>query len=196
MDVSKLKKEKIKDAINSIITDYGFLTDEIDIENIKNISFSINELPVSDLERLLTPYIKRIWDYELSIGDYHIISWNKNATPPTRKHLTFATISKGNDIMSFCNSDNGIEYQITYDAIIGGCVKDGATVIEDKSKKSDFTIYEYDDKVVNSYNLDTKIITPMQLVRGCNSGYKSNHNELVLDSSKIIEIGIYEKKVK
>ena len=58
------------------------------------------------------------------------------------------------------------------------------------------TIYEYDDKVVNSYNLDTKIITPMQLVRGCNSGYKSNHNELVLDSSKIIEIGIYEKKVK
>ena len=196
MDVSKLKKEKIKDAINSIITDYGFLNDEIDIENIKNISFCVNELPVSDLERLLTPYIKRIWDYELSIGDYHIISWNKNATPPTRKHLTFATISKGDDIMSFCNSDNGIEYQITYDAIIGGCVKDGATVIEDKSKKSDFTIYEYDDKVVNSYNLDTKIITPMRLVRGCNSGYKSNHNELVLDSSKIIEIGIYEKKVK
>ena len=32
MDVSKLKKEKIKDAINSIITDYGFLNDEIDIE--------------------------------------------------------------------------------------------------------------------------------------------------------------------
>ena len=63
MDVSKLKKEKIKDAINSIITDYGFLNDEIDIENIKNISFCVNELPVSDLERLLTPYIKRIWDY-------------------------------------------------------------------------------------------------------------------------------------
>ena len=193
MDVSKLKKEKIKDAINSIIADYGFLNDEIDIENIKNISFSVNELPVSDLERLLTPYIKRIWDYELSNGEYHIISWNKNATPPTR---TFATISKGYDILSICNSDNGSEYQITYDAIIGGSVKDGATVIEDKSKKSDFTIYEYDDKVVNSYNLDTKIITPMQLIRGCNSGYKSNHNELVLDSSKIIEIGIYEKKVK
>ena len=32
MDVSKLKKEKIKDAINSIITDYGFLNDEIDNE--------------------------------------------------------------------------------------------------------------------------------------------------------------------
>ena len=43
MDVSKLKKEKIKDAINSILADYGFLNDEIDIESIKNISISINE---------------------------------------------------------------------------------------------------------------------------------------------------------
>lgn len=196
MDISKLKKDKIKEAINSIIVDYGFLNDEFDKENIKKISFNVNNLPVSDLERLLTPYIKRIWDYELSNGEYHIISWNKNATAPTRKHLTFATISKGCDIVSFCDSNNGYEYEITYDAIIGGCIKDGATIIEDKSKKSDFTIFEYDDKVVNSYNLDTKIITPMQLIRGCDSGYKSNHNELVLDSSKIKEIGIYEKKVK
>lgn len=112
MDVSKLKKDKIKNAINSIITDYGFLNDEIDKENIKNISLNVNKLPVSDLERLLTPYIKRIWDYELSNEKYHIISWNKNATPPTRKHLTFATISKGNDIMSFCNSDNGINIKL------------------------------------------------------------------------------------
>jgi hypothetical protein len=193
MDVSKLKKDKIKEAINSIINDYEFLNDEIDIENINKILSNIDKVSVSDLERLLTPYIKRIWDYELENGEYHIISWNKNAVFPTRKHLTFATISKGDDILSFCNSDNGIEYKITYDAIIGGCIKDGATIIEDKSKESEFTIHKFDDKVVNSYNLDTKIITPMQLIRGCNSGYKSNHNELLLDSSKIIEIGSYKK---
>ena len=193
MDVSKLKKDKIKEAIDSIINDYEFLNDEIDIENINKIVSNIDKVPVSDLERLLTPYIKRIWDYELENGEYHIISWNKNVVSPTRKHLTFATISKGDDILSFCNSDNGIEYKITYDAIIGGCIKDGATIIEDKSKESEFTIHKFDDKVVNSYNLDTKIITPMQLIRGCNSGYKSNHNELLLDSSKIIEIGSYKK---
>ena len=68
MDVSKLKKEKIKDAINSIFAEYGFLNDEIDIANIKNISFCVIEFPVSDFDRLLPSYIQRIWDYELSHG--------------------------------------------------------------------------------------------------------------------------------
>ena len=75
-----------------------------------------------------------------------------------------------------------------------GSSPDSTTMIQILRKEG--FILNPNDKVVNSYNLDTKIITPMQLVRGCNSGYKSNHNELVLDSSKIIEIGIYEKKVK
>ena len=39
-----------------------------------------------------------------------------------------------------------------------------------------------DERVVNSYNLSTPIITPKQTIDSKNNNYKSKHNEIILDA--------------
>ena len=86
------------------------------------------------------------------------------------------------NVDSFCNAVIGVKYKVNIDAFIGACEKDAATVIEDKSKKSIYTIMDLDnEKVVNSYNLATSIITPKQTINAEDNTYLSKHNEVLLD---------------
>ena len=121
-----------------------------------------------------------IWEKELSSGEYAVISWNKSITLPDREKITYATLSRRDNLLRFCGSDNGIELNITFDSIIGAINKDGATLLE--SNHNEYTVGMIDDKYVNSYNGATKLITPFQLV---NLDQSYLYNELILDSSKI-----------
>ena len=46
------------------------------------------------------------------------------------------------------------------------------------------------DKVVNSYNLATPIITPKQATSESENTYQSKHNEIILDARYVIPIKI------
>jgi hypothetical protein len=121
-----------------------------------------------------------IWEKELLSGEYAVISWNKSVTLPDRDKITYATLSKRDNLIRFCGSDNGIELNITFDSIIGAINKDGATLLE--NKYNEYTVGKIDGKFVNSYNGATKLITPFQLV---NLDQSCLYNELILDSRKI-----------
>ena len=121
-----------------------------------------------------------IWEKELLSGEYAVISWNKSLTLPNRDKITYATLSRRDNLIRFCGSDNGIELNITFESIIGAINKDGATLLE--NKYNEYTVGKIDGKFVNSYNGATKLITPFQLV---NLDQSYLYNELILDSSKI-----------
>lgn len=143
----------------------------------------INNPDTDKYDSRLEVIAQMIWDKELSSGEYAIISWNKATTPPNREKITYATISKRDNLIRFCNSDNGIELDITSDAIIGATNTDGATLLENKD--NEFTVGKVDGAYVNSYNGATKLITPYQLVNLEESGYNHLYNELILDSRKV-----------
>lgn len=188
MNIKAIRQKQIMELIKSLITDYSFLLTENDYNFINSISF--NNIDDTILEKI-ADIVKRVWEYDLNSGEYVIISWNKGVVPPDRSLITFATISKRNDIISFCDSDNGIEYSIEYDAILGALPKDGATL--PVKHPDEYTIAVIKGQAFSSYNCATKFITPKQLInlKDCNYNYK--YNELVLDSSKIKMLAEYRR---
>ncbi len=149
MNIEKLHEKRILEFCKSCISYYiDYLTPN-EINLINNIIDDTKLYKSSESE--LLKIAEKIWDNELSSGKYKVISWSKFADQKRKKFITFATLSKADEINSFCNSDLGIEYSITYKSIIGALNKDGATIIEDISKKNDFTIAIINNKVINSY---------------------------------------------
>lgn len=185
MNVCEIRKKQVNEVIHYLLSHYKELFNDDEIKNINNISCLVDSVSYNEMERSLSNYVKRTWDHDLNSGEYIVVTWNKNVTPPNRSYITFATIGKPDDIVPFCNSVDGTILDISYDAIIGGCVKDGATLVEDLSHENNFTIYKSKNNVINSYNCSTRLITAKQMIMLEKSNYKSLHNELVLDSSKI-----------
>lgn len=190
MNIENLRKKQILEFCKSCLDNYvKYLTpDEINLINdiISNNVFS------KDIQEKLLIIAEKIWNNELLSGKYKVISWSKFATQKRKNFITFATLSKIDEIDTFCGSDFGIEYSITYKSIIGALNKDGATLIEDINKQNDFTLAIINDKAINSYNGATKFITPIQLLDKSDNTYRSKHNELILDSTLIKEIGEFE----
>lgn len=187
MKIQNLREKQIIDLAKTCLEIYlSYLTKE-DIAIIYDV---INNLKdnYTDLENKLKPIVQKIWDIELASGNYVIVSWQKYANKKENQPITFATISKKEQIVSFCNLTEGTMYEISYDALIGALPKDAATLIEDK--ENDYTIGKIGSKAINSYNGATKLITPYQLVQlDANNDYKSKHNELILKTDLIKEIG-------
>ncbi|MCI8331037.1 MAG: hypothetical protein HFE04_02920 [Bacilli bacterium] len=191
VNINQIKTRQMLELVKSILNHYmNYITFE-ELEKIKEINSSSN-LNIEELERFFTPILQRIWTQELNSGKYIVISWNKYAEPKT-EDITFATLSSVDNIISFCNLEEGIECEISWQALIGACPKDGATLIEGKEKKSEYTIGEINGKIINSYNFATKFITPIQLISEVPNDYKSKHNELILNTSLIRKIDLNSK---
>lgn len=185
MEIKQLRQKQILEFCKSCLNDYlSYLTIN-EIAFIKNI---LNDqiFDKSQIDKLLN-IAEKIWNNELATDKYVVISWSKYAEQKEKSFITFATLSRKDDIISFCNSNLGIEYSITFKALIGALNKDGATLIEDISKKNEYTLAIIDNKVINSYNGATRLITPIQLLDQTNNDYPSKHNELILDSRYITE---------
>ena len=191
MDIHTLRKKQIYELTSSLIKDYKDILDEEDLSIIT--SCMNDDISFENKSEALLPIVRKVWDKELESGEYVLVSWNKNTTPPDRSMITFATLSKRDNVVSFCESNDGIEYNITFDSIIGALEKDAATLIEDEEKKNDFTIGIIGGKAINSYNGATKLITPKQLLDSSQNDYKSKHNEIILDSKLIKEVGSFSK---
>lgn len=197
MRLIEIRKAQIIELCQYIQEYYKeYLTiDELEKVNQINQKVNLNSLNVNEINAITAfflPIVNRIWDIELKSGDYIIISWNKYYEENQDKPLTFATISKRNNIVSFCELGEGTEYEISYSSIIGCLYKDGATLIEDLDKKNEYTIGMMNGKVINSYNGATKLMTPEQLVAKRENNYYTNYNELILDTRLIKKIGKYE----
>lgn len=196
--------QNIAFGINSVLNDYRFLFNEDEVSLLTNTLIKINveinqiqngifnsESIYSALlcEDYLKPLVFRCWDFENN-NDYQFISWFKNDFLGDMPSVISATFSCNND-NTFCNSRYGISYKVFINGFLGACNKDAATLVENKSKKSIYTIGETsDDRVVNSYNLATPIITPLQVLDKSLNCYKSKHNEIILDSRFIKPISV------
>lgn len=183
-------------GVTSMINDYFQLYTEQEIKTFRDISkiifsqiqllengiISIEKIySVLKYEEYLKPYIFRCWDYHISNG-YQYVSWFKNDNFGDMPQIISATFSL-NGTESFCDSTYGINYKVFIDGFLGALNRDAATLIEDKSKQSIYTIAFLDnDIIVNSYNLATPIITPKQVLDKRSNTYKSKHNEIILDS--------------
>ena len=194
MKIKELRERLVIDLCLSLLDDYiGYLNlEEIKItkeilEKMKNNTININEA-----QAVLLPLVNKIWNIELESGDYRVISWNKYNKEQPQKIVTFATLSKKDDIITFFNMNNGIEYEITSTSLLAALNKDGATLIEDMSKKNEYTVATIKDKVINSYNGATKFITPKILVKKRIIEYPSKHNELILDTRYIKKINDFD----
>lgn len=186
MNIEVLRKKQALEFCKTCLTHYTKYLKEEEINQINEMIThnTFNEF----LQQKLTSIAEKIWNNELESGKYKVISWSKFRNQKKKDFITFATLNTEEDLTSFCNSDLGIEYAITYQSIIGALNKDGATLIEDIDKKNDFTLAIINNKVINSYNGATKLITPIQLLDKSDNTYPSKHNELILDSSRIKEI--------
>ncbi len=173
--IKDIRKKQRINLIKCLMEHYGIFYAFFDVL----INNPDNDIFDEELEKIT----KKIWEQELLSGNYTVISWNKSNRLPDRKSITYATISKSDDIVRFCKSDNGIELDITFESLIGAINKDGATLLEEK--ENDYTIGKIDGKYINSYNGATKLITPYQLVNLDQSGYYYLYNELILDSKKV-----------
>lgn len=189
-------------GIQSMIKDYNYLykNDEIEIFNniikkiddmivkVKDNNYNNKELyKILDFEDYLKPFVFRCWNYEINNG-YKIVSWfkrDKIKDIPSVVSSTFGTDE------SFCESRYGISFKILIDGFLGACSKDAATILEEKSKASIYTIGCLPDgRVINSYNLATPIITPVQVRNTSFNDYMSKHNEVILDSRFIKPISV------
>ena len=187
MKIKELREKQLLELCISLLDDY---VDYLNLEEIKDIrtileNIKCTKINIKEMQIPLLPIVNKIWDIELKSGKYKVISWNKYANNPPEKIITFATLSRQEEIISFCNMKKGIEYEISSKSIIAALPKDGATLIEDISKKSEYTVAVIDDKVINSYNGATKLITPKRLIKRKIIEYPSKHNELILDSRYI-----------
>lgn len=191
-------------GIKSMIYDYTklYTTDEINlfnnihklinnhIEKILNNNYTNEEIyEILKYEDYLKPYIFRCWNYEYKNG-YMYISWFKEDKLNDPPQVVSSTFSYDiND--TFCESRYGINYEVYIDGFLGACSKDAATLIESPFKTSIYTIGKtLDGNIINSYNLATTIITPIQVLDKNLNTYKSKHNEIILDSKYIKPISI------
>ena len=193
MDIVTRKTKQTLELCNALLSSY---LQYLNSEEIIIINNSLKQLNYNDqletVQRALLPIVEKIWNIELASGNYTVISWNKHPGIKPKGPLVYATLSKDDDIINFCDMTSGIKYEINFNSIIGAFYKDGATIREDISKKNEYTIGFIDGKVVNSYNGSTKFITPIQLINNREINYRSKHNEIVLDARLIKEIGPYE----
>jgi len=187
MEIESLRRKQLYQLLSSLLNDYNNLLTADDLKMIKEIE----ESGLKDNYRL-EELVSRIWKSELDSGKYRVISWNKAVTNPDRSKIVFATLSYRDDIIPFCDAIDGVEYEITYDALFGACPKDGATV--PATYVSDYTVAIIDGQIYNSYNGATRLITPKQLINLDISGYKRSYNELILDASKIKKISDFHRK--
>lgn len=191
MNIEQIKIKQILEVSKSILENYiGYLSAK-ETDKIEEIALRIkneSHLNIKELEEFFAPILERIWNQELKSGKYIIISWNKYTENKAKGDVTFATLSKVDNITSFCNLEEGTEYEISWKALLGACPKDGATLIQEKEKRCKYTIGEINGKVINSFNHASKFITPIQLVEEVPNDYKSKYNELILDSSLIRDI--------
>lgn len=184
-------------TLSEMITYYSILYTEDELKLFINYKFKINKMTnisieeIRNIESSLKEFVHRIWDYELKNGK-KLISWLKNDAYEN-KELTFCTLIE-NDFNSFCNSGLGIKYDILNNAIIGASYKDGATLLENK-EPSFFTIGKIGEKVINSYNRATPIITPSIVLEDNNNTYFTKYNEVILDSKYIIPCEIVGTKI-
>ena len=187
LNIENLRKKQMLEFCRSALNDYNnlFGNEEINLIN----SFLQNK--EEDTNKLLS-ISKKIWDYELASGKYKVVSWNKYAHVKENQDIIFATLCTIDNMVSFCDMQEGIEYEINFESLIGALNKDGATLIEDISKQNKYTIGIINNKVINSYNGATKIITPKQLLNSDDNNYKSKHNELILNAQLIKKIGIID----
>lgn len=191
MNIHTLRQKQILDFCKSCLKNYLQYLNEEEINFIKT-TFQNNIFNENVINKL-TLIAEKIWNNELATGKYVVISWSKYAEQKRKKFITFATLSSKDDITSFCDSDFGIEYAISYKALIGALNKDGATLIEDKDRQNEYTLTILNGKAINSYNGATKIITPLQLLDQSDNNYRSKHNELILDSRYITELKEFTK---
>ena len=176
---------KILDGIRSLVVDYGFLFTSEELAMLKD--YEVLSDNISKAEEELKPYVFRSWEYEKNNGNY-FISWLKDDNVSLNKTVISSTFG---NVDSFCESVVGVAYDVNYEAFIGACEKDAATVVEDASKKSIYTIKELDNnRIVNSYNLATPIITPKQATSCSDNTYLSKHNEIILDGRYAIPVKV------
>lgn len=188
--IEKLSK-KIIDGITSALLDYPFLYSEEElrmlIENREKLEKIDDISMISNIEDTLKPLIFRTWMFENENGSNYI-HWIKDENFNRTSEVISTTFG---DTDSFCDSKLGIQYKVNLDAFVAACEKDAATIMEDSDKMSGYTIKELpNNKIINSYNLATPIITPKQVFEFENNEYKSKHNEIILDTKYAIPIGI------
>ncbi len=188
---------KIHDGIISMILDYNFLYNHEELDLIRNVLYLIdtenknkkysveNIYKILSCEDYLKPLVYRCWEFENKYQNGKFISWFKNDTLGDMPQVISSTFSS-NVKNTFCNARYGIQYDISIDGFLGACNKDAATIIEDPTKASIYTIGKTaEGKVINSYNLSTPIITPAQVLDTSTNEYRSKHNEVILDSRYI-----------
>lgn len=190
MNIKDLRQKQVLELCKSLLEDYQQCLTDLEKEQIRALLNTDESLINS--EDILLPIVEKVWNLELKSGNYVVISWNKYAASKPEGIVTFATLCQKDNIVPFCDMTTGIQYEIGYHSLVGALFKDGATLIEDLEKQNDYTIGIIGDKVINSYNGATKLITPKQLLNQNNNQYRSKHNELILNTEYIKPIGIYE----
>ena len=189
-------------GIYSMINDYSYLYNNDEIERFKEYlekalivinDVKDNKVKYSDIyeilsyEKELKPFIFRCWNHEYESGNKYI-SWFKYDKLGDMPKVLSVTFGDGE---SFCGSRYGISYEVSLDGFLGACEKDAASLIEDEGKQSIYTIgFDKDNKVINSYNLATPIITPKQVFDKSKNTYMSHHNEILLDSRYIRPVSV------
>ena len=149
---------------------------------LQNNTLDVEKLKASlEYEDALRQYAFRCWEYEFCNGGKYI-SWFKNDVLKDMPQVISSTFSR--EISdTFCDMRYGISYEVLADGFLGACNKDAATIICDSSQQSIYTIGELPDgRIVNSYNMATPIITPVQVFDKSTNTYQSKHNEIILDS--------------
>lgn len=188
MSINDIRRRQLFDLLRSLVNDYKYLLSDADLKLISEISNNGLGSHLKELEKL----VSSVWKCELESNQYKVISWNKATIEPDRDKLVFATISTADNIIPFCDASDGIEYEISYDAILGACPRNGATI--PVSKADDYTIAVIDGQAYSSYNGATRLITPKQLVRLDDSNYHTYYNELILDATKVKPLGTFSRK--
>lgn len=193
--ISKLIS-KVLLGITSILENYSFLFNEEELKklvnsvdtltNIQNESVERQIAIVSLIEEELKSYAYRCFSYE---KDSSFISWLKDDNLKDNPTIISSTFSNTTDI-TFCDSKVGIKYDVPIEGFIAACEKDAATLVEILDKRSIYTVGEIGNKVINSYNFATPIITPKQVFDSSNNDYMSKHNEMILDAKRIRPVSV------
>ncbi len=186
----------IKNGIISMINDYTdcYSSQELVLLNncLKNTQIQINKLSnketniqeiysILQYEDILKELSYRCWILENNNGTEYIHWFKKDKINDDSKVIS-TTFGENN---SFCNARYGIKYDVSIAGFLGAFNKDAATIIENK-KPSIYTIgITEDNKVINSYNLATPIITPIQVFDHSTNDYKTKYNEIILDKRYI-----------
>lgn len=194
--------QKIKAGIQSTLIYYNHLYNEEELhilkENLKLCDNAIKDLENIDtidhskiysillLETELKELIFRTWQEESRNG-FNYISWLKEDRFNHKKEYISATFSNDN-LHTFCDSRVGIKYDVPIDGFLAACEKDAGSVLEYPHRKSIYTVGLFNNKIINSYNLATPIITPIQVFDKSNNKYESKHNEIILDSRYVFPL--------